>query len=48
MLDRQKAQDLEAPLAAIGPASEIEGTALDDVGAALGWEGTDCSFDECD
>jgi len=39
---------LEASLATMGAAFEVEGTTLDDVGAALGWEATDCTFDERD
>ena len=32
--------------AAASPAFDVEGTNLDDVGAALGWEGADRTFDE--
>ena len=37
---------LEAPVAVMGAAFAAEGTNLDDVGAAFGWEGTDCTFGE--
>jgi len=39
---------LEAPLAVVGAASEVEGTNLDDVGAAFGWGGTERTIDEGD